>query len=55
MRGLGYMTVSEMLDKMHENYPFDMFPGFSNVVYMSLQCYLLHRVLQNDQSVRCAD
>ena len=37
------MTVSEMLETMHENDPFDMFPGFSNVVYMSLQCYLSHR------------
>ena len=43
------------LETMHENDPFDTFPGFSNVVYMSLQCYLLHRVLQNDHSVRCAD
>ena len=43
------------LETMHENDPFDTFPGFSNVVYMSWQCYLLHRVLQNDHSVRCAD
>ena len=33
MRGLGYMTVSEMLEKMHENNLFDMFPEFSNVVH----------------------
>ena len=43
------------LETMYENDPFDMFPGFSNVVYMFLQRYLLHRVLQNDHSVRCAD
>ena len=30
------MTVSEMLETMHENDPFDMFPGFSNVVYIVL-------------------
>ena len=33
-RGLGYMTVSEMLETMHENDPFDMFPEFSNVVHI---------------------
>ena len=43
------------LEKMHENDPFDVFPGFSNVVYMSLQFYLLHCVLQNDHSVHCTD
>ena len=32
VRRLGYMTVPEMLDTMHENDLFDMFPVFSNVV-----------------------
>ena len=40
------------LETMHENDPFDVFPGFSDMVYMSLQCYLLHPVLQKDHSVR---
>ena len=30
--GLGYMTVSEMMETMYENDLFDMFPEFSNVV-----------------------
>ena len=35
VRGLGYnMTVPEMLETMHENDQFDMFPVFSNVVHM---------------------
>ena len=34
MRGLGYMTVSEMLETVHENDLFDMFPEFSNVVHI---------------------
>ena len=34
VRGLGYMTVSEMLETMHENDLFDMFPEFSNVVHI---------------------
>ena len=34
VRGLGYMTVSEMLGTMHENDLFDMFTGFSNVVHI---------------------
>ena len=34
MRGLGYMTVSEMLETMHENDLFDIFPQFSEVVYI---------------------
>ena len=32
VRGLGYMTVSEMLVKMHQNDLFDIFPDFSKVV-----------------------
>ena len=28
------MTVSEMLDTVHENDLFDMFPEFSNVVHL---------------------
>ena len=31
---LGYMTVSEMLETMHENDLFDIFPEFSKVVHM---------------------
>ena len=34
VRGLGYMTVSEMLETVHENDLFDMFPEFSNVVHI---------------------
>ena len=34
VRGLGYMTVSEMLQKMHENDLFDMSPEFSSVVHI---------------------
>ena len=33
-RGLGYMTVPEMLETMHENDIFDMFSVFSNVVHI---------------------
>ena len=33
-RGLGCMTVSEMLETMHENDLFDMFPEFSDVVHI---------------------
>ena len=32
--GLGYMTVPEMLEKMHENDLFNMFLVFSNVVHI---------------------
>ena len=32
--GLGYMTVPEMLETMHENDLFDMFSLFSNVVHI---------------------
>ena len=32
--GLGYMSVSEMLEAMHENDVFDMFPVFSNVIHI---------------------
>ena len=42
VRGLGYMTDSEMLQTMHENDLFDMLHEFPNVV-LSLQCYLIHR------------
>ena len=34
VRGLGYMTVPEMLETMHENDLFDIFPVFSNVVHI---------------------
>ena len=34
VRGLGYMTVSETLETMHENDLFDMSPQFSNVVHI---------------------
>ena len=34
VHGLGYMTVPEMLETMHENNLFDMFPVFSNVVHI---------------------
>ena len=30
VRGLSYMTVPEMLETMHENDLFDMFPVFAN-------------------------
>ena len=33
-RGLGYMSVPEMLETMHENDLFDRFPSFSNVVHI---------------------
>ena len=32
--GLGYLTVSEILETMHKNDLFDMFPEFSNVVHI---------------------
>ena len=54
VRGLGYMTVPKMLETMHENDLFDIFQYFL-MWYISLECYLLHCVLQNDHSVRCAD
>ena len=34
VRGLGYITISEMLQTMHENDLFDMFPEFSKVVHI---------------------
>ena len=34
VRGLGYMTVSEILETMHENDLFDIFPEFSKVVHI---------------------
>ena len=34
--GLGYMTVAEMLETMHENDLFDRFPLFSNVIPATL-------------------
>ena len=34
VRGLGYMTVSEMLETVHGNDLLDMFPDFSNVVHL---------------------
>ena len=33
-RGLGYMTLPEILKTMHENNLFDMFRVFSNVVHI---------------------
>ena len=33
VRGLGYMTVPEMLETIHENDLFDMFPVLSNAVH----------------------
>ena len=33
-RGLGYMSVPEMLETIHENDLFDRFPSFSNVVHI---------------------
>ena len=34
VRGLGYMNVSEMLETLHKNDLFDMFPEVSNVVHI---------------------
>ena len=34
VRGLGYLTVPEMLETMHENDLFDMSPVFSNAVHI---------------------
>ena len=34
VRGLGYMTVSEMMETMHEDDPFDMFPEFSKALHI---------------------
>ena len=34
VRGLGFMTVSEILETMHENDLFDIFPEFSKVVHI---------------------
>ena len=34
VRGLSYMTVSEMLETMHENDLFDIFPEFSKMVHI---------------------
>ena len=34
VRGLGYMTVSEILETVYENDLFDMFPEFSNVAHI---------------------
>ena len=34
MRGLGYMTVSEMMETMQEDDLFDVFPAFSNAVHI---------------------
>ena len=34
VRGLGYMTVSEILETMHENNLFDIFPEFSKLVHI---------------------
>ena len=40
VRGLGYMTVSEMLETVHENDLFDMFPEFSFSALRRLKTYL---------------
>ena len=34
VRGLSYMTVPEILETMHKNDVFDMFPVFSNVIHI---------------------
>ena len=34
VRGLGYMTVSEILETVYENDLFGMFPEFSNVAHI---------------------
>ena len=34
VRGLGYTTVSEILETMHENDLFDIFPEFSKVMHI---------------------
>ena len=34
VRGLGYMTVSEILETVYEDVLFDMFPEFSNVAHI---------------------
>ena len=34
VRGLGYMTVSEMLETMHEIDLFNIFPEYSKVVHI---------------------
>ena len=54
VRGLGYVTVPEMLETMHENDLFDIFPVFSNAVHI-LRVIPAHFVVQNDHSVRYAD
>ena len=45
VRGLSYITVSEMLETMHENDLFDLFPEFFKVMHI-LAVILLHRVQQ---------
>ena len=40
VRGLGYMTVSEMLETVHENDLFDMFPEFPFIALRRLKTYL---------------
>ena len=47
VRGLGYLTVSEILETVYENDLFDMFPEFSNVAHILAVHYLLHRVIQS--------
>ena len=41
VRGLGYMTVPEMLETMHKNDLFDMFPVFSSMYPWSDTCYIV--------------
>ena len=55
VRGLDHITVPEMLETMHENDLFDMFPVFSNVVHILgvIPATLCDCVLQNDHSLRC--
>ena len=52
---LDHITVPEMLETMHENDLFDMFPVFSNVVHILgvIPATLCDCVLQNDHSLRC--
>ena len=53
--GLDHITVPEMLETMHENDLFDMFPVFSNVVHILgvIPATLCDCVLQTDHSLRC--
>ena len=44
MRGLGYMTVPEMLETMHKNDLFNLFSEFSDgvrILGVILRCYIV--------------